>query len=757
LASDPDNTAARIEAAIHLLDGGEESRGAEMLAALGMSLLSSVDFNASAEAVAALHRALQVFEQQGRSEYELAALLLPMMKLAYYTPHWKLILKYGERALAIGLRITGLAAANKLRPVFGPKLALRFGLTYAGNGFAREKTRGLSYDLQTAIVACCGILPAIVGTGATCLDTERVARIKRIVEPLTLFGPDHVAGIIYGWAPNQHLIVSGREGEARETVEESIARTQLPHVKAAMGEAAWRSQFGGLLFGRGLFDAYSFGDGALRTAAELEQLGIRVWAMAADQVRMLYHAFRGESEDVQRYRERVELFAVQGNTTWQAEMFFPALLLNADVLTGDAIAARRAWEQLARRTKDVQALKKYADAAQAAYLTLRGEIQQAIALYEQVLPEFPLRARVAYETTRAYYAEALNLAGDHARAKAVVLEVIDGMVDQDHRIVVHFLEAQRQLSLAEAGLGNHTEAIRILDELLAKHGHEDNRLLIGLLHKARAEVALLARDSEAFEVHQREMEQRFRGTRNPALIAQWERLVERATRLGVRKADPPAAQDGQIGLKSTITTFTSLAELSAAADPYASALQLFMSRVRATSGFLYLSRQNAMHLVAASGTSEPPAHLEGALKELADKAPLEVGECSEAPSANRIDDFHAVTAKAGCQSDETRGASPLESAISDDAELDETQAISDVNTQGNTVFVRSLPPPSPWGGYQLLLLDGHRDNQRFVVGGLILEAPAHQIARLSKEFLRGVARVLHDRHITTALKSTVEY
>ena len=74
-----------------------------------------------------------------------------------------------------------------------------------------------------------------------------------------------------------------------------------------------------------------------------------VQTIVADQIRALYHSFRGESNEAKTYFDRVELNAVQGAHTWQTEIFWPALLLNADVLTGDVMAARRRYVQLERR------------------------------------------------------------------------------------------------------------------------------------------------------------------------------------------------------------------------------------------------------------------------------------------------------------------------------------------------------------------------------------------------------------------------
>jgi tetratricopeptide (TPR) repeat protein len=493
--------------------------------------------------------------------------------------------------------------------------------------------------------------------------------------------------------------------------------------------------------------------------------------VVADQIRMLYHAFRGESEEVQRYRERVELFAVQGSTTWQVEMFWPAILVAADVLTGDAIAARRTAEQLARRAKDVPVLQKYADTAHAGYLLLRGEINHAIAAYEKVLPEFPLRQSVAYERVRSHFAQALNLAGHHARAKAVVLEAISGMVDADGGLF-HFLEAYRQLALAEAGLGNQAEALAILDRLLAEHGHKGNRLMIGLLHKARAEVALNTKDADAFELHVREMEQRFRSTRNPALIAQCERLLDRAARLGVRKLEPLGVQDAETvqGLSAMISG--TVGELSGTVDPCAHALQVILTRANAKSGFLYLRRQGAMILAAASDPNPPPRSLEDALKELADKAPPSPAHTEQWSSAYPASGLQtapvisttggqSTTGSSGHSEDSDLGQTALAGTgdslpapdEENDGEIGETQAISDGARTGNTVFLRSVPPPGPWGAYQLVLLDARQGESRVVIGGLILEAKPQTVARLSKELLKGIAQVLHDRQITTAFSS----
>jgi hypothetical protein len=83
-------------------------------------------------------------------------------------------------------------------------------------------------------------------------------------------------------------------------------------------------------------------------------------------------------------------------------------------------------------------------------------------------------------------------------------------------------------------------------------------------------------------------------------------------------------------------------------------------------------------------------------------------------------------------------SSRLSSQAGDDDEVDETQMVSD-QPAAQTVFQRSDRPPNPLDFYKLLLLEAREGESRVVVGGLILEARARQVARVSSELLQGIA------------------
>jgi tetratricopeptide (TPR) repeat protein len=253
------------------------------------------------------------------------------------------------------------------------------------------------------------------------------------------------------------------------------------------------------------------------------------------------------------------------------------------------VATRRLSEQISRQAEHLSSLRVYADAAHAAYLVLRGELAPAIALYEKLLPAMPVRDCMAWLQVRVYFAQALNLSGQHARARRVLLEALAHSHPDDAAVAMHFCEAHRQLALAEAGSGNRERAESILDELFARYAELDNPLLLGLLHKARAEIALRHRDSARLEEQLERMQHYFRGTENPALIAQWEQLCERAAPL-LQIRPGGATRNG----------------LVLGPQRRADALRLALERAGGTRGYMYHWQAGELQRVESIGSADPP-------------------------------------------------------------------------------------------------------------------------------------------------------
>ncbi|HET6332077.1 MAG TPA: protein kinase [Polyangiales bacterium] len=691
LARDPPYS-TRVEAAWHLVRGGHETRGADLIVRSGVDYMTDQHaYDSTPQVVAALQKALEIYERQGRSKYEIASVMHALVPLGFFSS-WRIMRDHSERGLALCLETTGLSRAQKLSKIIGKKAGLALALGSAHLRIERERKKGLAYDLKTGIRRTCGIAPGAIGMGAVSFDGAAIERMADMLAPLELLGkPDQIPNLMFRFVMAQVLLSQDRIEEANRALTELAPYFRRPDIVKAVGDGQSRGMYGGVIYTLAIVCCFQFGARPLELAAEMQTLRISVWEASAEQVRVLYHANRGESEDVQRCRVRFDLFATRGDSTWQSEIFFPAVLMDADLLVRDTVAARRNAEQLARRAAHIPSLQRYARVAMAGYLSLRGDLSGAIQMFEEDLPSFKPRTCVGWLTLRAHFADALNRAGRHARAKQLLIDALAQADPFDARTVQRTLEPQRQLALAEAGLGEHAAAVERLDALLTKHGHDDNRLLIGLLHKARAEVALAMRDEAALTRHFKQMEERFRSTRNPALIAQVERFAARVLR---SRMNVPV--EGRAAAARSLLPKT-FADLTSAADRYKYALQLLVERAHAKAGFLYMLQDDGLKLVAATSPDEPPIGFETELRAWAQDA-----RDSRAPK--------------------------FELAEEDGFE---------------TQLVDMAQAPLIAPDYSIVMLTMRRDDLPVVVGGVILEAGER--AELGSTFLEDVAVALHDR------------
>lgn len=695
LASAGQDPRLELEAAWHLLRGGETTRAADLLARCGRQLIAAPGVeNEAGRAARALEAAIEVYDRERRSDYELTAVLLPLMLLAFYTD-WRLAPRYGVRALELGFRVSGLSLALRLRRLLGKKLAVVVAVLFASFRFRMQNKSRLDYGLREAIVGTFSAVASIVGVLSVLLDKQGVERVLRMVEPLTLFGDHHVAYAIHQCCAARVLLVSGRECEAQAVLERNIARFDDPRFAADLAPARRKAICAGEQFTLAVLRTYQFGDDALRAADEFDTLGIRMWQMMADQLRLIHHTARGETERARAFREKTELHVVQGGTSWQTDIFMPAQMLLLTFLLGDVVTARECWEQLARRAKEIPSLEIYAEAAHAAYLALRGNLPAAITRYEQVLSRLPPRERIGWISLRMHYAEMLNLAGEHAKAKQSILEALRERAPGDAKLVLTYGDLERHLALAEAGLGNYAEAVRILDDRLATHRDQGQPLLEGLLHKARAQVALAAGDREAFDRHFGLLEACFRSTQNPVLIAQCARLAQEAVRAGVRELDFEAERTTKPASLPPHTAISrQLRAYSVPEQRWDYAVRAALAQSGARAAHLYLVRAGRLELVAAEPAGEPSEAISAELASLVESARLE------------------DAAKAAADSALARTVDWLGDGA--DPEHDSEHGIYTQTVPG-TCTERHMA--SHW----LLVLCAWRGEKRVVVGGLVLE------------------------------------
>jgi len=603
----------RMQRGWHLLRAGEELAGAELLASTSRAFINTASAREEGQSViAALCTALEVYERHGRSPHERAALLFPLVLMCYYCTDHSLILRYAPKALRLGREITGLGFAEKLRPLVGRERALQMGMRRAERRFERERKRGLQLTLAHAIASFSSLVPASMGAFGCHYDTEGAEELGRLAEPLSLFDDNKLPALIYTWKQSQEHMVRGLEGEAYALISRVLTQMEQPAIRQALGDAHWRSLRGGAMFILGLVACYRGRPDAVQIADDMDATGIRLWAFVADQVRLLHHCYRGEVARVQHFRERVERAAMLGGPTWHTELFWPAAMLHGEVLCGDTIAVRRTYQQLERTAQEVPTLRVHADCARAAYLSLRGDHVEAIELFERVAAQLSPRRSVAWLPVRGELALALNRAGQHERAEALLQSTMKHVTDTDRSLRVLCFEVRRQLAVAEAALGKSEQAIAALEGMLSEYQPDDNPLLLGSLHETRAQCALSVEDLAGFEAHLAKVDDYFRRTRNPVLIARISQLELLAVAHAEPGSYPPLPGKGS-ELRSVLhpaRTFFSFPELSLSPDRFRHALRLLVENAHGRGGCLYLREADRLQLMAASGMYEPPRELE---------------------------------------------------------------------------------------------------------------------------------------------------
>jgi tetratricopeptide (TPR) repeat protein len=525
-----DRVSDAIAAGWHLLQGGEEDRGAALLADTGRRLVTETDeFHA---AVPALEAAFSVFRSRGRPAHELVSLVGPLVASSFFVDR-RFAMEYGALALELFREATGIAQGEELRSMFGPRFAL--GVAVAGAVVERRLGASGATHLSTRELFELFYRSAMTvgGVASVCLDHDGVKRAKEAVEPLASLGDGHAGTWVYRYLSSLELLCAGRFGAARRTLSAVLAELEARTQRRAFPENVRRLFLGGALYALGAIETLSDGEAALRYADRLEAFDLRLYDMIANQLRMLHHAHRGESELVTRYRERVETYAAARGSAWQVEVWEAPVMLLVHEHEGNVVGLKRTAERLARLSREVPSLERYATMARGAYFRLRGEYAAALAVLEAAHREstpFPGKGQLVGLLGAAY-----NDAGQHAKAELVTGEFLAGIGAEERPFLRMHLLARTQHALALSGMGHVEEAETELERALEEHGSCRGPVTLGLLHCARARVALRAGDPASFEIHRAKMEEWLRPTGNPSLVSACERL-----RLEARRADPSA-------------------------------------------------------------------------------------------------------------------------------------------------------------------------------------------------------------------------
>jgi hypothetical protein len=536
----PGDDELRIEAGWHLIQGGQDVHGADMIAAATRNSATVRRMIANLHhAGRPIEAALKVFKRHRRSVYERMPLLAALAHAGYYE-HWSWAERYGDDALDACEDLSGVRTARALRRFLGRWLSMVVGILLAFVRFRLAPRRERASSFREMLVQLFGAVTTLTGTASLSLDVERATRVTHVLELFSTL-PRRMASVgIYEFCLGLREIGRERQTAAYASFETLLRRFDDPRYYPELPADARILYLTGAHFARGVFAAMRVdGRVALESADALEGSGLKMYAMIASELRFLYHYNRGELAKAMVHREQVELHAAHVGSAWQVETWEqPALIPVANKLQ-DVVALKRITDRLQQQSEEQPSLKLYRRLAELALARSLGGYAQFESSAHALLATRAPRDFVGWASAIAGMARAGNEMGDHEKARALLAEALPHITDEDRQYVTLFLDLDIEMAIADASLGDFDPAFARIDRLLERFADSDHPIVQGSLHEARARIAWKAGRVPEY-LHGLSMVDRwYRPTGTPALLARCERLAGlRDARSGPRASIP---------------------------------------------------------------------------------------------------------------------------------------------------------------------------------------------------------------------------
>jgi hypothetical protein len=416
---------------------------------------------------------------------------------------------------------SGLVDWERADPTLAPMDRLKLALASAQARYAQspEPERGLEplpaiRQLGRALISASGI-------GSATLDIL----LLRALPSLAPFAPLSPAlGAADALVKGVHARTIGRLDEARERYANLIARLEQPDRAGLDASYATYMRLG-VINGLGMIEA-GMGQAVSLERAKLldEEPAYRV---NAQQLRVLYHLFQGDSREADRCKRDVDLVRVESSERRWFEGSHLLWEVTAYGLCDDLTHIQRTLAELARFAEQHPGWVPVGQLARAEYERIRGDHASAL---RELAPALEHTEAGEHQIWPVIASCHLRTLGDAGRWSEALAPAARYLAQAEAAGLGHMQEHLRSLgALIRGHLGDVEAARAIVEDVLARFSAQRvSGLLVGVVHEVRARIAIAARDVDAYEVAAALCRQHFCERRNPALTAKYQRLVQAA-------------------------------------------------------------------------------------------------------------------------------------------------------------------------------------------------------------------------------------
>jgi len=642
-----------VEAGYHLMLGGAEVRGAELVA----STAPRLPFRGATTTAAlpALEAALAVYERQERSPLEclrLAVVICGAMDK-------RATALYADKALAALCAYAGGDHALLQR-----WLGLRPGF-WAGQAVTRFKhwaspasQRGL--PPKAALFAFYRVAFSALSVRTAMLDSAGTEQLLQHAVSLATAGP--LPSLLAEVFRAQFLALRGDFAASQSCARSILARFDAePALFASGGRATTSGILATLHIGMGMLEAqYGLQSAAaFAISDELSSLAQRAHAeepvaggretgavsevelrLAADRLRLVMHLARGERVQAEAMYEPIRGSVAMGMHRL-FEVWCTVIECNMSLRTADVAGLRRCVETFTHYLDEHAQVEVWLEIARAHLALCLGKPEEALASYATCLKHVQPGTAWCWDTLCFGYADALLATGEHVQARTWLLALLEHPVVVAARPSSSWATLEATLAWAEAECQALDAAQQRIAALERELDDSDHRLVIGFIHEVAARIAKRSGAEASCTSHLNKMRRSYALTRNPALMKRGQRVLD-SLRVVKARSDKPALG----GDREIVTRVTTRREISSApasetiplampeqaqahAHGLAShALETLLTSSGASEGYLYSLRTGEPQLLAAT-EHEHLAELSARVRELSEEASAADSQPSE--------------------------------------------------------------------------------------------------------------------------------
>jgi hypothetical protein len=519
------------------------------------------------------------------------------------------------RSLLAQLRVdAGLEAWEQLAHVTDANERLTRALAETQARYERAPEAERCCPVSEAIRVLSAVRGHAVGICSQARDFELFALLPSLA-PLVPLSP--TLGMTQDLTATVGHLMAGRYQRAEAGYLKIIEQLDGP-IGAAIDPTGHRFNRFGSYYPLGTLAADRGQEAALRWADKLESE--LLFEVPAWRIRMMFHRARGDSEEAERCRRRVELLRIAqrphemyGAGVVASELFYC-------IAIEDLIGIRRIVDELEALVARFPAWQPVLEHARGEYYRLRGNPTLALEHFESALAASVCGTDSLWQGAAAACLSSLFALGRYEEGRTRGRAWLEAAAAADLCEGANTIVAR--LSLIEAALGDAAAATGLADSIL--HWNEAQQITgirAGLAHETRARVAMLLGDRGGFDQHLAHCAHYFRSGKNPALCARYERIVRDARALGIRSSEPPPEANGSAPVAGAPVALRRRVRTCADAQQRADVLLEALAReCSASSGALYIAQDSVMELRAIYGAHEPRAELDAAIERFCERA-----------------------------------------------------------------------------------------------------------------------------------------